>query len=70
MNITFEYQGRFFTLTTEHSASSYGIPVLLVDCEPVDVPVIVDTGELALVEAACEAEEQLGINVLDGPHDE
>ena len=70
MNITFEYQDHCFTLTTEHSASSDGIPVLLVDCELLDVPVVVDTGESALTEAVCEAEEPLGISVLDGPYDE
>ena len=45
MNITFKYAGHLFTLTTEHSASSYGIPVLLVDSELTDVPVVVAAEE-------------------------
>lgn len=45
MNITFKYAGHLFTLTTEHSASSYGIPVLLVDSELTEVPVVVAAEE-------------------------
>ena len=32
----FEHGGHQFTLTTEHSASSYGMPVLLMDKELTD----------------------------------
>ena len=36
MNIRFSHEGRPFRVTTEHSASSYGQPVLIVDGELTD----------------------------------
>ena len=36
MNVPFEYQGQPHILTTEHSVSSYGIPVVLREGEVTD----------------------------------
>lgn len=42
MKVSFQLHGRRYTVTTEHSASSYGVPVLLIDGELSDVEVIRD----------------------------
>lgn len=42
MICTFEFEGRRFCLTTQHSASSYGVPVLLVDGQLQDGYVVLD----------------------------
>jgi hypothetical protein len=42
MKATFRYYGRDFEITTEHAACHDGLPVLIVDSELTDVPVVLD----------------------------
>lgn len=63
--IEFVHGGKTYTITTDHAASSYGMPVLLVDGILADVEISYDRQRLEYRTALDVAADQAGVH--DGP---